>query len=132
MTWVVSQIKGVMLVSGLLTCTMLYAAFAPQAALRSTFGESLEGPLAEMIVRNWGVLIALVGAMLVHGAFNPAARPQALVVAGLSKIVFILLVLSHGSQFLDNQAGVSILIDTVMVALFCAYLLGARRSRAAA
>ena len=70
--------------------------------------------------------------MLVHGAFNPAARPQALVVAGLSKIVFILLVLSHGSQFLDNQAGVSILIDTVMVALFCAYLLGARRRRAAA
>jgi len=45
--------KWIMLVSGILTSTMLYAAVAPQAALRSTFGETLQGPLAEIIVRNW-------------------------------------------------------------------------------
>jgi hypothetical protein len=27
----------------------------PQAALRGTFGETLDWPLAEIVVRNWGV-----------------------------------------------------------------------------
>ena len=35
MNWIVSNMKWIMLVSGALTCTMLYAAIAPQAALRS-------------------------------------------------------------------------------------------------
>ena len=60
MNWIVTRIKWIMLVSGALTCTMIYAAIAPQAALRSTFGETLEGPLAEIIVRNWAVLITAV------------------------------------------------------------------------
>ncbi len=51
MTWVEANIKWIMIVSGVLTCTMLFAAVAPQAALRSTFGETLEGPLAEVILR---------------------------------------------------------------------------------
>jgi len=61
MKWIVARIKWIMLVSGALTCTMLYAAIAPQAALRATFGETLEGPPAEIVVRNWGALIGLVG-----------------------------------------------------------------------
>ena len=44
-----------MLVSGALTATMLYAAIAPRAALRATFGETLEGPLSEILVHNWGL-----------------------------------------------------------------------------
>ncbi len=60
-----ASIKWIMLVSGVLTCTMVYAAIAPQAMLRSRFGESLEGPLADLIVRNWGALIFLIGAMLI-------------------------------------------------------------------
>lgn len=48
-----------------LTCTMLYAAIAPQAALRSTFGESLDGPVAEIVVRNWGALIAVFTGYLI-------------------------------------------------------------------
>ena len=53
MNIVVDKIKWIMLVSGVLTCTMIYAAIAPQAALRGTFGEALEGPVAEIVVRNW-------------------------------------------------------------------------------
>ncbi len=85
MSWIVVRMKWVMLVSGALTCTMLQAAIAPQAALRATFGETLEEPLAEIVVRNWGALIALVGAMLIYGAFRPRERPLILVVAGLSR-----------------------------------------------
>jgi hypothetical protein len=104
----------------------------PQAALRSTFGETLEGSVADIVVRNWGVLIALVGAMLIYGAYDPPGRPLILTVAGLSKLVFIGLVLSHGRQYLSHQAGLAVVIDLVTVALFIAYLIGVRRSQAAA
>ena len=128
MNWIVTYIKWIMLVSGVLTCTMVYAAIAPQDALRSTFGETLDGPVAEIVVRNWGALIALMGAMLIYGAFNPAARPLALIVAGISKLIFIALVLSHGGRFLGHQAGIAIANDLVWVVIFAAYLLAPRTS----
>ena len=127
MNWLVANIRWVMFVSGALTCTMLYAAIAPQAALRSSFGEALEGPVAEIVVRNWGALIALVGAMLIFGAFDRPSRPLVLVVAGVSKLVFIGLVISHGAKYLSHQAGVAVAVDLVMVGLFFAYLVGSRR-----
>ena len=132
MNWIVRHIKGIMLLSGVLTCTMLYAAIAPNAALRSTFGDTLEGPVAEIVVRNWGALIAIVGAMLIYGAYDRNARPLVLIVAGASKLVFIGLVLAHGRQFLGHQVGLAILIDSVMVAIFIGYLVGVRRSGAPA
>jgi hypothetical protein len=39
---------------------MFYAAIAPQAALRSSFGEALEGPLASVATASKLVFIALV------------------------------------------------------------------------
>ena len=131
MNWIVAKIKWIMIGSGVLTCTMLYAAIAPQAALRSTFGETLEGSVAEIVVRNWGALIALVGAMLIYGAYDPPGRPLILTVAGASKLIFIGLVLSHGRQYLGQQVGISVVVDLVMVALFIAYLVGLRRSLSA-
>jgi len=132
MNWIVTRIKWIMLVSGALTCTMVYAAIAPQAALRSTFGETLEGPLAEIIVRNWAVLITLVGVMLIRGAFNPAARPLVLTVAGCSKLIYIGLVLAYGRQYLGHQVSVSLVVDAVVLALFIGYFIGAGRRHAAA
>jgi hypothetical protein len=126
MTWSVA-IKWIMLISGALTCTMISAAMAPQRALRSTFGEALDGPVADIVVRNWGALIALVGAMLIYGAFNPPVRPLVLTVAGVSKLVFIGLIVAHGGQYLE-KAAVPVVIDLVMVALFIGYLVGARRA----
>jgi hypothetical protein len=120
-------IKWTLLVSGVLTLTMVYAAIAPQSALRSNFGESLEGPVADIVVRNWGALIALVGGMLIYAAYEPVVRPLVVIVAGLSKLIFIFLVLSHGARFLDNQVGIAAVIDTVMVAIFIAYLATLRR-----
>ena len=128
---VVANIKWIMLASGVLTCTMIYAAIAPQAALRGTFGETLDGPLAEIVVRNWAVLITLIGAMLIYGAFHAAVRPLVLAVAALSKLVFIALVLAQGSRYLGQQAGIAIAIDAVWVVLFALYLAATRSARAA-
>ena len=108
---------------------MIYAAIAPQAALQSTFGATLEGPLVEIVVRNWGVLITLVGAVLIYGAFNQESRPLILIVAGISKMIFIGLVLTYGRQYLGNQAGIAIVIDTIMVVLYICYLIRVRQSQ---
>ena len=122
-----THIRGLMLVAGALTCTMLYAALFPAAALQSTFGETISGPAAEMVVRNWGVLIFLMGALLVRGAFDPAVRHVALLAAGTSKAAFIALVLTSGPDFLSHGAAVPVVVDSVMVALFAAYLVSERR-----
>jgi hypothetical protein len=124
MSAIASHIRWIMILSGVLTSTMVYAAIAPEAALTATFGESLSGPLAHVVVRNWGALIALVGLMLIYGAFNPPVRPLVLTVAGVSKAVFIGLVLSQGGRYLGHQAGVAVAVDAVMVVVFGWYLLG--------
>jgi hypothetical protein len=125
MNWLLNNIRWLMLVSGLLTCTMLYAAIAPQAALRASFGEELSGPLAEIVVRNWGVLIFLVGAMLVYGAFRPAVRRLVVTVATLSKLVFVGLVLAYGQQFL-GKAQLAVVIDSIWIVMFAAWLFASR------
>lgn len=131
MRWLAERIKWIMLVSGLLTCSMFYAAIAPQAALRSTFGEELQGPVAQIVVRNWGALIGLGGLMLVYGAFHAPSRRLVLAVVGASKLVFIGLVLAYGREYLGHQAGIAVVADTAAVLLFAACLLGARSHAAA-
>ena len=128
MVWIVASIGRIMVISGVLTLTMLYAAIAPEAALQSTFGQTLSGPVASVVVRNWGALIGLMGAMLIYGAFNPPVRNMTLVVAGMSKAIFILLVLAQGQTFLNHQAGVAIVVDAVWVGVFAMYLVAARRT----
>jgi hypothetical protein len=128
MSWIIRHIHRIMMVSGLLTFTMVYAAIAPEAALRSNFGASLDGPVADVVVRNWGALIALIGAMLIYAARNPVLRPLALTAAGASKAIFIALVLSHGGIFLGYQAGIAVIVDAVWVIVFAAYLFSTRGS----
>ena len=125
MTWIVANIRWIMITSGALTTTMFYAAIAPQAALQSTFGETISGPVADIVVRNWGALIGLVGAMLIYGAFNPPQRPLVLIVAGASKAIFISLVLLQGRRYL-GQAGIPVAVDMLMIPLFTWYLVAAR------
>ena len=124
-----SHFKWVMVVSGVLTSTMLYAAIAPDASLRSNFGEAIDGPLAQILVRNWGVLIGLVGLMLIYGAFSEVNRRMALVVATLSKFAFVGLVLTLGRQFLQFQVGTAVIVDSIMIVLFLVYLVAAPKPR---
>ena len=131
MHWIVRNIRRLMIVSGVLTLTMLYGFVAPGAALVSTFGATLDGPVADVVVRNWAALIGLIGAMLIYAAPRPELRTLALSVAGLSKTIFIALVLSHGRLFLGDQAGIAVAVDLVWVAVFATYLLTARRAPAA-
>jgi hypothetical protein len=75
------------------------------------------------------VLITLVGVMLIYGAVDPLQRPLVLIVSGISKAVFIALVLSQGQRYLGYQAGIAVMIDLLMTGLFSWYLLAATITR---
>jgi hypothetical protein len=132
MAWIDRYIGWIMIVSGVLTLTMVVALVAPDAALRSTFGDTLRGPVADLVVRNWGGLIGVMGAMLIYAANKPVLRPLALAVAGGSKAIFVALVLAHAGDFLRTQAGIAAAVDLVWVVLFTVYLSNYLRTNAAA
>lgn len=110
-----------MLVSGALTCTMALAIVAPQLALELTFGESISGPIAEMIVRNWGALVSLLGAILIYAAYHPVHRRLVLTVVTISKLAFVVLVISFGSQYL-GKAALALIVDCALVSVYLIYL----------
>ncbi len=70
-----------------------------------------------------------MGVMLIYGAFKPAVRKFSLTIAGLSKVIFIILVLYFGNQYMGFGAGTAVIIDSVMVFLFILYLLFSRSIR---
>lgn len=118
-----NNMKWIMLVSGALTFTMIFAAISPQAALQTTFGASLNDPLADLVVRSWGALITLQGAMLIYAAYKPAYRPLVLSVAGLGKLFFVSLVLMYGY---GQQAMLTVIFDSLMVVIYASYLMSVR------
>lgn len=125
MSLIVDNMQWIMLASGLLTLTMAQAIFAPRATALAIFGEEISGAAAELVVRNWGGVIAGGGAMLIYAAFNPEWRPLVLIFTGAGKLMFIGLVLAHGGKYLRRQAGIAVVLDSIMVALFAAYLAAA-------
>lgn len=118
---IMNNIKWIMLIAGLLTCSMIFAVFAPQAALISMFGEALTEPLAQVVVRSWGFLIFLMGVLLIYGAFKPVYRNLCLVIVSLSKIGFISTILIFGAQYIEKSA-VTLILDSILIALFAFYL----------
>jgi hypothetical protein len=124
------SIKWIMLVFGLSTCATAYVLFASDASLRATFGVSLSNPMTLIVVRHWGALVGLFGLMLVYGAFKESVRRMVLLTTATGKAIFISLVLSQGQHF-ASQAGAGIVLDTIAVLLFAAYLISSRKPVAA-
>ena len=122
MNIIITKIKWIMIIAGLLTCSMIFAVFAPQAALISMFGEAISDPLGEVVVRSWGFLIFLMGVLLIYGAFKPVYRNLSLVIVGISTIAFISLILIFGEQYIEKSA-VTIIFDSILIALFAFYLI---------
>ncbi|MCG6149980.1 hypothetical protein LFX15_16890 [Leptospira levettii] len=121
MKLIFSNIKWIMLVSGLITCSMILSALHPNLGLTLTFGETMDGNLANIVVRNWGALIAIVGGMLVYGAYHEPNRNLVLVVASISKSIFILLNLVYGQAYLAKSSP-ALVFDSLLVIIFVSYL----------
>ena len=119
----IANFKWIMLICGLLTCTMLLGVFSPESSLQSNFGEALVTGPENLVVRGWSALIGLMGIMLIYGAFKPAVRNYSLIIAGINKIIFIGLILIFGRQYIPFGLGTAIVVDTIMILLFAVYLL---------
>jgi hypothetical protein len=65
---------------------------------------------------------------MVLAAYHPPSRVAAAVAAISSKVVFIGLVLSFGTQYMAYQTGVAVVADTIMVLLMLIYLVTAKPS----
>ena len=118
----ISNFKWIMLICGLLTCTMLVGLFSPALSLQSNFGEALVTGTENLVVRGWSALIGLMGIMLIYGAFKPAVRNYSLIIAGINKIIFIGLILIFGRQYMPFGLGTAIVVDAIMILLFAVYL----------
>jgi len=130
MRFFASIFKWIMLICGLLTCSMFIGLISPQSSVKSNFGETLSASsYLDIIVRSWAALIGLIGIMLIYGAFVPAVRQFALIIAGISKLIFITLILSMGSQYLEFGVGTAVIVDSIMIVLFIIYLLLPQRSK---
>jgi len=124
---VVKNIKWIMLLSGVVTCTTLAAAIAPQDALLTMFGSSLTEPLADLVVRSWGFLVFLMGTLLIYGAFNQDSRMLCIMKAGVSKIGFLLLILMFGQQYMDTL-WVTVVFDSIVVMVLVLYVFSTKIS----
>ena len=122
MNAIAKSAKWVMLASGILTATMFYGLFAPQAALVSMFGVSFDGVLQDIVIRSWSALIGLIGIVLISGFFSENIRKYSFAIAAFSKLVFVILVLSYGQQFLAI-AWPAITMDVLVIMVASIYLL---------
>lgn len=127
MNYIVKNVKWIMLVSGILTSTMFYGLFAPQAALESMFGHSFNGVLQSIVIRSWSALIGLIGIVLIFGFLNESVRKYSLAIAAFSKLVFVLLVLFYGQQFLVKVLP-AITMDFIVIFVAMIYLLNPKAS----
>jgi len=125
MNIIVKHIKWIMLVPGLLACSMIFAVFTPQTSLINIFGESFAEPLALIVVRSWGFLLFLLGSLLIYGAFKPTYRNLALIISILNKVIFIAILIFFGDQYLDKTM-FTIIRDSIFVIIFIAYLFKAK------
>jgi hypothetical protein len=120
MDFAVDNIQWILLAGGLLTFSMIQAVIAPRAMVRNYFGQAPDSPQFDLVVRNWGMLIATGGALLVWASFEPGVRLAAIVFACVTKVAFIALML--GSGVMKRQAWVALVVDSLMVVVFMTYL----------
>lgn len=127
MNLIVKNIKWIMLFAGVITCTTVVAVFFPQETLISMFGTNLTEPLANLVVRSWGFLVSIMGALLIYGAFNEDARMLCAITTCISKMGFLLLILIFGADYIDTL-WVTVLFDSLVVSILAAYILSSKRT----
>ena len=121
MNIIVRNIKWIMLLSGVITCSTFFAVIAPQVALLSMFGSDLTEPLANLVARSWGFLVSIMGILLIYGAFNEDARMLCIITAGISKIGFLFLILIFGTDYIDSL-WVTVVFDTIVALTLATYV----------
>jgi hypothetical protein len=118
-----AQIEWILLITGLVTAGALLLFLAPVTMMKVLFGQAPSDALSILIVRHWGLLVFLVGALLAYAAYHAEVRGPAMIVAIAEKVAFALGVFL--SPFRRRPAVfVMALADAGMAAVYVTCLLG--------
>src|SRR5258708_5917043 len=85
-----AHIELILLITGLATAGALALFLAPVTMLKVLYGQAPSDVRSLLIVRHWGLLIFLVGALLVYAACHAEIRVPTMVVAIVEKAAFAL------------------------------------------
>jgi hypothetical protein len=117
-----AHIELILLLTGLATAGALVLFLSPVTMLRMLFAQAPSDALSLLIVRHWGLLVGLVGALLIYAAYHAEARTPTLIVAIAEKAAFALGVFL--SRFRRRPAAfVMALADADMASVYGAYLI---------
>jgi hypothetical protein len=117
------QIELILLLTGLATAGALALFLAPVTMMKVVFGQAPSDALGVLVVRNWGLLVCLVGALLIYAAYHAEVRVPTLIVAVVEKAAFALGVLI--SPFRRRPTTLAIAgADAAMAAVYLTYLTG--------
>jgi hypothetical protein len=118
-----AHIELVLLLTGLATAGALVLFLAPATMMKMLFGQAPSDALSLLIVRHWGLLVGLVGALLFYAAYHAEVRVPTLIVAIVEKAAFALGVLISPFRRRPTVLGMA-LADAGMGALYLMYLTG--------
>lgn len=88
-----SAISTILVVTGAITAGAVVVALAPRPAMCIIFGADRIDELSGLIARHWGLLVALVGALLIYAGFNAELRVPVMIVAIVEKLAIAGLIL---------------------------------------
>ena len=118
-----AQIELILVITGLATAGALVVFLAPVPVMRVLFGQAPSDALGVFIVRHWGLLVCLVGALLIYAAYHAEVRTPTLIVAIVEKAALVLGLLI--SPFRQRPTVLAIaLADATMAAVSLVYLTG--------
>jgi hypothetical protein len=102
----------------------LIAFLAPRAFLRLVLKLDAADGATQFFVRHWGVLLAVVGALIAYAAYAPAARPAILAAAIVEKLVGVLLIFFGPAKRTAPLTAIAV-ADGILAAFYAALLAGA-------
>jgi hypothetical protein len=120
---ITENIRLILMVTGALTTGTVGFFLLPRLLIQRVFGVEEIGPALTLVIRHWGLLLSLMGALLVYAAFEPSLRGPVMVAATIEKIIFAGLVfLGPLKKFaIAKWAAVA---DSLMALSYGFYLLG--------
>jgi hypothetical protein len=117
-----AQIQLILLITGLVTAGAIVLFLAPVTVMKRLFGQAPSDALSLLIVRHWGLLVCLVGALLIYAAYHTEIRVPTMIVAIVEKVAFVLGMLI--SPFRRRPSAVLIgVADGSMAAVYLMYLM---------
>ena len=120
---ITNNISLILYVTGIITTSLLLLFVLPRLGMEKMFGLKVEGDVAELIVRHWGMAIFVSGLLLIYAGYDAAIRTPVLFSVALNKAAFVFLVLFNYRRYIRNFA-VTIVFDAACVVIYIIYLMG--------